>query len=53
MLNNGVKEVAIPTIGCGLDGLDWPRVQKLIFLIFQNDPVEITVYKFKPQAAAQ
>jgi hypothetical protein len=48
MLNNSVKEVAIPTIGCGLDRLEWPHVQTMLFKVFGDDPFKITVYKFVP-----
>lgn len=49
MVNKGVKELAMPQIGCGLDGLSWDKVEKMIKQVFQETDVEITVYKFVPQ----
>ena len=42
---NGVTEVAMPTIGCGLDKLVWEDVRDLLVRMFRNTKVEITVYK--------
>ena len=35
---NGVKSIGIPTIGCGIGGLEWPRVQYIYKSVFA--PVE-------------
>ena len=43
-LHNHVQYVAMPTIGCGLDKLDWYDVRELLVKIFRDTPVEITVY---------
>lgn len=40
---NGIKELAMPKIGCGLDGLSWSRVKYLIEEIFSRVDVSITV----------
>jgi len=39
-----IKEISIPKIGCGLDKLHWPFVEKLILDIFASTNVVITVY---------
>jgi len=49
MIANQVKEVAMPQIGCGIDGLKWPEVEERIRNVFgDEDDVEITVYKYVP-----
>ena len=44
MVLNGVKEVSMPKIGCGLDNLKWERVKPMIEEIFRETDVKITVY---------
>lgn len=34
MIVHGVWKVAMPRLGCGLDGLKWPRVKELIVQVF-------------------
>ena len=43
-VSNGVKKLAIPRLGCGLDKLNWSAVSKLIEDIFSESGIEITVY---------
>jgi hypothetical protein len=31
---NGIRELAMPRIGCGMDGLNWQAVKDLLFEIF-------------------
>ena len=38
----------MPKIGCGLDGLAWPKVKDIIKEIFYNDVVSIVVYNYSP-----
>lgn len=40
----GVWQLAIPRIGCGLDGLSWEVVKKSIEDTWEGTPMEITVY---------
>lgn len=40
-----LTELGIPTIGCGLDGLDWDLVKELIIKIFTGSGIHITVCK--------
>lgn len=41
---NGVKSIGIPTIGCGIGGLEWPRVEYIYKSVFQGVPdVTLTV----------
>jgi hypothetical protein len=34
----------MPRIGCGLDGLQWPKVRQLIQRVFSDSELTITVY---------
>jgi hypothetical protein len=49
MLANGVKFLAMPQIGCGLDKLEWNRVTVLLHNVFENDDFDVTIYKYSPQ----
>ena len=40
----GVKELAMPRIGCGLDKLEWRRVRRMIEDVFGDSDVEISVF---------
>lgn len=39
-----IKKVAMPRIGCGLDQCNWEYVKQIIFDVFKDTDVEITVY---------
>lgn len=39
----GVKRVAMPKIGCGLDRLSWGRVSLIIKRVFEDVDIEILV----------
>lgn len=39
----GIKYLAMPKIGCGLDGLDWNKVSKVIKEVFSDLDIEILV----------
>lgn len=43
-LSEGITEVAMPKIGCGMDRLKWSEVRRVIHSIFNNTKVNITVY---------
>lgn len=38
-----IKKVAMPKIGCGLDGLDWDKVREIIKDVFNNVDCEIII----------
>ena len=40
---DGVQRLAMPKLGCGLDGLSWNLVQELVSSVFRQTPVEIQV----------
>lgn len=40
----GVWRLAIPRIGCGLDGLSWNGVKKCIESVWEDTPMQIVVY---------
>lgn len=43
--DRGIRSVALPALGCGACGLDWPQVRREIELALGNlDDVEITVF---------
>lgn len=48
MLENGIKELCVPQIGCGIDGMEWPKVEEKLRKIFGNDDIQITVYIYVP-----
>ena len=41
------KKIAIPVIGCGLDGLEWCKVSEIIKEVFKGTDIEILVCKQK------
>lgn len=43
----GIKELLMPKIGCGLDKLEWKSVKKIIFSVFENTDMKITVCKLR------
>lgn len=40
---HGIKKVAMPRIGCGLDRLNWDDVRPLIEDVFEDEDIEILV----------
>ena len=44
MLDNDIKLLAIPTLGCGLDKLDWPKVRVLLHEVFGDTDFHIRMY---------
>ncbi|XP_050071236.1 ADP-ribose glycohydrolase OARD1-like [Anopheles maculipalpis] len=50
MSANGVGKLAIPRIGCGIDGLEWDKVKDILNNVFgENGAYEIVVYNFVPK----
>ena len=43
MVALGCTKLAIPTIGCGIDGLDWNTVKDMIQEIFEDTDIDILV----------
>lgn len=43
--DNGIKKVAMPVIGCGLDRLQWDKVSEIIKKTFSDLDIEILVCK--------
>ncbi|EDW73119.2 uncharacterized protein Dwil_GK17373 [Drosophila willistoni] len=48
MRKNNVQSLAIPRIGCGIDGLEWDKVSALLKQVFECEKLEIVVYNFVP-----
>lgn len=42
-LNNNVKKIAMPLIGCGLDRLKWNKVSEIIKETFSDTDIEILI----------
>lgn len=45
---NDVKHISMPKIGCGLDKLQWNRVEQIIKDVFAKTDIRITVYSGGP-----
>lgn len=41
---DGVKKLAIPRIGCGLDRLQWNKVREILEEVFDDMDLQIVVY---------
>jgi O-acetyl-ADP-ribose deacetylase (regulator of RNase III) len=41
---HGVRCIALPRIGCGLDGLQWPDVKAVLVEVFGETDIHIAVY---------
>ncbi|XP_023163418.1 ADP-ribose glycohydrolase OARD1 [Drosophila hydei] len=46
MAKHNVTRLALPRIGCGLDGLNWTKVRDMLAEVFQADATELTVYNY-------
>lgn len=44
-IENNIKKIAMPIIGCGLDRLQWDKVSKIIQEVFEDTDIEILVCK--------
>lgn len=50
MSENGAKKLAIPRIGCGIDGMEWPKVKSILNSTFGKEgDFEVVVYNFVPK----
>jgi len=43
IIHYGIKTVAIPPLGCGLGGLDWRDVRKLLEIHFAKFPDVVAI----------
>lgn len=48
MEKHGIKRISMPELGCGLDGLEWPKVKALVADQISGKGIEVTVYHYKP-----
>lgn len=39
----GIKKLAIPTLGSGLDGLNWTQTQEFIYETFKDTDIELVI----------
>ncbi|XP_034483968.1 ADP-ribose glycohydrolase OARD1 [Drosophila innubila] len=51
MAKHNVQKLALPRIGCGLDGLNWTKVKDMLLEIFQADATELVVYNYVPSTS--
>ncbi|KAK2851691.1 hypothetical protein Q5P01_007967 [Channa striata] len=49
-VENGVRRVSIPRIGCGLDRLQWSRVSEILEQVFKHTGISFTVYSLPVKA---
>lgn len=47
MMKHNMNELCIPTLGCGLDKMNWIDVKNEIINIFKETNISITVYLYK------
>ncbi|KAH8320189.1 hypothetical protein KR067_002732, partial [Drosophila pandora] len=40
MRKNGINQLAIPRIGCGIDGLEWEKVSNILEYVFGQEQLE-------------
>ena len=45
VLENDIKTIAMPKIGCGLDRLEWSKVESILYNTFNDTDVYIKVYE--------
>lgn len=53
LTQNGIKKLAIPKLGCGLDLLDWRIVRNMIEVIFQESGIEVLVCCFNQRRSKE
>lgn len=46
MLDNGFDKLAMPRIGCGIDGLDWSTVEMIIQATFEDTNIDVRIKHF-------
>ncbi|KAM8709599.1 hypothetical protein ACLKA7_016413 [Drosophila subpalustris] len=51
MAKHKVQKLALPRIGCGLDGLNWTKVKDMLVEIFGADTTELVVYNYVPSTS--
>lgn len=44
LLDAGVSKLAIPKLGCGLDGLNWSEAKLMIEEVFNDTEIDVVVY---------
>ena len=46
MITDGTKKLAIPLLGCGLDGLEWDKVKDIVQKSFSDTDIDIIAFHF-------
>lgn len=47
-IEHDIKDLSMPLIGCGLDGLSWQMVEDMLQDIFTDTDITIRIYTYKP-----
>jgi O-acetyl-ADP-ribose deacetylase (regulator of RNase III) len=45
-----LTKLAMPRIGCGIDGLQWSKVKRLIRKVFDNTKISVRIYTLPSQS---
>lgn len=53
MASVGITKLSMPELGCGLDGLEWPKVRAMVCDMIAGKGFDVTVYHFKPAVKLQ
>jgi O-acetyl-ADP-ribose deacetylase (regulator of RNase III) len=43
---NGIQNIGVPQIGCGIGGLEWPKVKSILKKHAENSPVNVVAYTY-------
>lgn len=42
----GIGSIGVPQIGCGIGGLEWPKVKSILKKHAENSPVDVVAYTY-------
>ena len=46
--NKNIKSIALPSLGCGLGGLDWTNVKRFIEVFAKEVPEDVLIAAYEP-----
>lgn len=50
---HNINKIGIPQIGCGIGGLEWPKVSNIIKKIADKYPTEVVAFTYEPKAPSK
>lgn len=53
MINNGIRKLALPKIGCGVDKLQWEIVSEMLRYIMSDLNITIVICSWNPESAME